>query len=152
MHFHMCIIWSLWLMISNSMECLGDQGLFKSGNLNYSGNICLFFFLKMYANFFYVLLSRIKICKKGKFWNSRGNAQFLSLGTLEGVPLYLLQNLLSFPREIWSCAKCGEVIPNISKKTQHFPLEFLTEFLDSWCPERVIFKLIVICKHIACTW
>lgn len=38
-------------MISNSMECLGDQGLFKSGNLNYAGNICLFFLLKMYANF-----------------------------------------------------------------------------------------------------
>lgn len=30
-----------------------------------------------------------------------------AFGTLEGVPLYLLQKQLSFSCEIWSCGNCG---------------------------------------------
>lgn len=54
---------------------------------------------------------------------------------------------------VWFGAVEESLIPGRwQKKGGGFRSKFLAEFLDSWCPERVILKLIVIRRHIACTW
>lgn len=68
---------------------------------------------------------------------------FLSLGTLEGVPFYLLEKQLSFSCEMWSCGSWekGKAFISSIFYIYIFRLKFLAEFLNSWWPEGVDFQI-----------